>query len=186
MNIDTKLKFVDLYKRGVLGNASPTWDNLPDFWACDPLKNYPKSQKFHLRNRVVGGPTFYNLTAEEIITLVVEIQIPGGEDSYYVSAMAPHHLGTLQGEVRLSPDFYDLSYTFTKKPMREAFADDLQTAQGIIASSLLRTYMNPVSYDWLQILLEEYPGHIVEFSCFSKCWGTLSQYNTVFWEVRNY
>ena len=58
--------------------------------------------------------------------------------------------------------------------------------RGLSATQILQAKMNDLSWQWLNYLLEEYPDHVVEFSCFSKCWGTVPGYNTVFWEVRRY
>lgn len=42
------------------------------------------------------------------------------------------------------------------------------------------------SYDDLQVLFEEYPDHVVEFTCYDCFYGILKGRNSVIWEVRNY
>lgn len=100
--------------------------------------------------------------------------------------MAPHDKQTLQGEVQLSERWLDLRYTFVKKPMRESLAEQELYASGLKAIWLLKTYFDPASYDWLQHLFDAYPGHVIEFSCFSVNWGTIPNRNTVVWECRLY
>jgi hypothetical protein len=70
--------------------------------------------------------------------------------------------------------------------MRDALRERGKSVGGIIAVSLLRYYLCPQSYDWLQYLFDAYPDHIVEFSTYSVEWGTVPGHNTVFWEIRQY
>lgn len=77
-----------------------------------------------------------------------------------------------------------LFYSEVKKPMRDSLKEGGKQVTGVVASMTLRHFMNPKSYDWLQVLLDRYPYHVVEFSCYGVCWGTLIGYNTAFWEVR--
>lgn len=191
--VKTKRDFVRRYQQGEFGNRAPTWDSLSEY----------RASKYrglvHLRNRVAGGPTWYNVPWDEVeITwYIATCKVNGGrpavlEKDLYISGMAPHDRGTIQGEVMLSPirlgmgPHYELTYCSAKKPMREALAEETRYSTGLRAASLLRTYMDPSSYDWVQYLLETYPNHIVEFSCFSVPWGTIPNRNTVIWEVRAY
>lgn len=107
-------------------------------------------------------------------------------ENWYLSAMAPHHLGTVQGEVVEYLGQLQLTYSTIKKPMREAFAEEQLFLKGLSAQLVLQRNMNTASYEWLRHLLEIYPEHVVEFSCFSRCWGTVPRHNTVFWEIRKY
>ena len=72
------------------------------------------------------------------------------------------------------------------KPMRDALKEERLTAWDLKALSLVALHMNPKSIDWLNILFQRYPGHVIEFSVYEQNWGTLAGFNTVFWEVRNY
>lgn len=179
--IDTKAKFVKHYREGRFGNASLTWDSYRD---------YIKSKYnglVHFRNRMKGGDTFYNkgpLSARRLARLLMDM---GTIDNYYISAMAPHRLNLIQGEVQETPRglglFYSQAYGL---PMRDALTEDGRQVYGLEAVGLLKANLCARSYDWLQVLLDEYEGHVVEFSTFSRQWGTLPGFNTVFWEVRLY
>lgn len=58
--------------------------------------------------------------------------------------------------------------------------------RGSAAWGLLRTVLNPNSLDDLRVLLDEYPGHVVELSALDRCFGTVPGRNAIVWEVRNY
>lgn len=172
----SKADFARRYKEGEFGNASPTWDTVDEFCKSD------RNGIFHLRNRRSGGPTLYNTNWHEIVDVAASMP----EEDFYVSEMAPHHLGTIQGEVSATPEGLYLMWTWAKKPMRESLADTRFHYLGLETVLILQHYFNPLSFDWLLVLLDRYPDHVVEFSCFSQNWGTLPRYNVVFWEVRKY
>jgi hypothetical protein len=58
--------------------------------------------------------------------------------------------------------------------------------EGTAGAFLLRCVLNDNSYDDLQVLLDEYPDHVVEFSALDACFGTCLGRNAVVWEVRKY
>lgn len=179
----TKLDFVRRYEAGEFGNASPTWNTLQD-WICDPT---PRNGKlYHVRNRVTGARTWYNLNAGDVPKAWCDASGDYGDSNLYISEMAPTHLTLLQGEVRQSERHLDLRYTTVRKPMRDALREEERHAQGIIAVEILRSRLCSNSYDWLTYLLELYPEHIIEFSTYGTYWGTVPFYNTVYWEVRMY
>lgn len=203
----SKQDFSRRYKAGEFGNASPTWDTLEEFKATtldlDSLRGrtatdaelksrwgYGKNQRFHLRNRVIGGPTHYNLTSKELCDLWYQnINSP----NWYCSAMAPTARTVIQGEICRSSQClvyggYPLYFlgTEVKKPMREALAEHQFEHHGFWAIRYLQSKMRSNSWEWLNHLLDTYPDHVVEFSVYAICWGTVPHYDTVFWEVRKY
>jgi len=183
----TKADFVRRYELGEFGNHSPTWKNVLQF-IYDSSVNPKGRRLFHLRNRIVGGPTYYNLTADELVALVANLRGLDPEDvkNFYISEMCPTEKTVLQGEVCLGCWGYNLTYTRVAKPMRDALCEECWFAKGLVAKQVLEGSLCPNSLNWLNYLLEEYPDHVVEFSTFSVDWGTLPSFNTVFWEVRKY
>lgn len=177
----TKNDFVRRYRLGEFGNRSRTWEWYEWENYYDANQDSLKGNLYHLRNKEKGGITRYNLSA----SLVTEYLKSLGKN-WYVSEMAPHNDGTLQGEVQETSKGLYLHYTFAKLPMREAFEVQSLDSFNLQAKHLIKGYMNQKSQDWLDHLLTTYPGHTVEFTCFTRCWGNLEGYNTVFWEVRNY
>lgn len=172
----TKVDFSRRYAAGEFGNASPTWHDLDAFVVSE------YSGLVHLRNRVAGGATYYNQTPGEAENLW---RSQNDRTMWYCSAMAPSKKTTFQGEVIQLPSGLELTYTTVAKPMRDALRERTQYASRLVARLLLEHYMDPVDYDWLQVLLERYDGHVVEFSCYSVSFGTLGR-RTVIWECRMY
>jgi len=141
----------------------------------------------HIRNRIANGPTWYDVPSAEVDTAYHKLLDKGVlPNNLYFSGMAPTSKTLIQGEVIQSTEHITLFYSRHVSPMRESLRKGGQYAESIIALELLRYYLNPVSMDWLQFLLEAYPDHCIEFSCYSVNWGTLTRFNTVFWEVRYY
>lgn len=182
----TKADFVRRYRAGEFGNAAQTWNTWDDY-AGDYGRGLVTGM-IHLRNRVAGGPTWYNVPATEVPNRYADIVNGRIEkpDNIYFSAMAPHDRGTIQGEVEQSTTSLTLTYCSARKPMRQAMAEQFWTTAGVMAWNKLRSAMDPASFDWLQVLLDRYPEHVIEFSCFEIYWGTIPRRNTVFWEVRKY
>lgn len=180
----TKADFVRRYQQGEFGNRALTWDSLEVF--LQYLKNHmvDKSRRYHLRNRVAAGKTYYNIRADEVQKLWEACE---DKDQWYLSEMAPHRHNIMQGEVTRSVEGMDLTYsTLPNLPMREALNMRSHRATKLTAVMLINAALNDKSLEWLRYLLDEYPDHIIEFSAFDVCWGVLPGYNTVFWEVRKY
>ena len=177
-----KTDFVRRYAAGEFGNASPTWNNPTEFLS---ESNY--AGLVHIRNRVAGAETWYNVRPDRVLSIWCLALSKGyRNDQLYISAMAPTELTILQGEVQEGVWGLELTYTKVKKPMREALAEDCRHMRGLAATILLESVMNDLSFQWLRHLLNSYPDHVVEFSVYGKCWGTIPGHNTVFWEVRRY
>lgn len=175
----TKRDFARRYKHGEFGNASPTWDRLEDV-------QLRKNAYYNIRNRVIGGLCVYEIPSHLLKPEWVTACIRCGAANLYISEMAPHDKQLIQGEVRRSERYFDLRYTTVKKPMRDALREQEYYADGVEAVELLKRDMCPNSWEWLNVLFGRYPDHVVEFTSFSCCWGTLPRYNTVFWETRRY
>lgn len=176
----TKRDFTERFIRSEFGNHSPTWGTLTKFLADDP-----PDVLYHLRNRVAGGETFYNTPRRHVEEVWRSRADPS---SWYCSRMVPPEVEQtlkIQGEVQQGPWGLDLLYTTIKKPMRWALAEWSQRLVGLQARLLLQSKMEVSSWEWLNHLLEEYEGHIVEFSTYGISWGTLNQ-STIWWECRLY
>lgn len=189
--VTSKKDFVERYIRGEFGNRSPTWNSLEEF-CCSTNNTNDYDDLYHLRNRVViGGATFYNQRRYELIDLWRRMDYPL---NWYCSCMVPKLIEErllIQGEVQQSDAWsghcgLDLYYSKVPKPMRISLLEGGSSCSGIIAKELLGYYLCSNSYEWLNELLNRYPGHVVEFSSYEKEWGVIPRYNTVFWEVRLY
>lgn len=178
----SKRDFAIRYKAGEFGNASPTWDRVDDF-----VRSGYNQGLVHLRNRVAGGPTYYDVAPNDVDLYLTQAIEDGVQlKDLYVSAMAPTEKTLIQGEVIQDSNGLYLYYSRVKKPMRDSLREGGREARGLLASNLLKTYLCSNSFEWLNVLLERYKLHVIEFSTYSTRWGTLPNYNTVFWEVRLY
>jgi len=182
----TKTDFVQRYNAGEFGNRSPTWNSLQEF-EVGLAKWANNDSLYHLRNRVAGGPTKYNVSEDHYCSALQWMLDNGVKpQDIYVSEMCPTHLTQIQGEVMRTHEGLYLYYSQIKKPMRDSLREGGREAKGLRAKMLLEYYMDTNSYEWLNTLLDQYSEHVVEFTTLSKCWGTNSGYNTLFWEVRYY
>jgi len=177
----TKKDFVRRYAAGEFGNAAPTWDNARDYL----LSDYPGL--VHVRNRKAGGPTWYDVPRNNFdLTWESVIRSGVSPDNLYISAMAPTNKTLLQGEVMQTHNGLYLHATTTPLPMRPALKESSFNRSGLLAKVMLETLLCPNSWSWLNTLIKRYPDHVIEFSTYSTCWGTIPGFNTVFWEVRKY
>lgn len=180
--VKTKQDFVRRYQLGEFGNRSPTWEANEWLRIGQVVKS---NTLFHLRNKAIGGKTYYNLMPSDLYSSLCAI--PENErHNWYVSEMAPTDKTLVQGEVSRTSEGLYFRYTTEKLPMREALEKSQCHAYGIMAKSLLQKYLCPKSYEWLSYLLDTYEDHIVELSAYSVFWGTVPGHNAVFWEVRSY
>jgi hypothetical protein len=69
--------------------------------------------------------------------------------------------------------------------MNVALKERIFYLRGLNARLKIKSVMDPPSYENLERLFNEFPGHAVEFSSYEIGVGELG-YNTLFWEVRNY
>jgi hypothetical protein len=180
MPVRTKQDFVRRYKLGEFGNHAPTWDTAVEYY------NSGYQGMVHIRNRVAGGMTWYNVDPFTFSNRWNAAARHYGETKLYISAMAPTEQTLFQGELVRGLRGLNLTYSIVAKPMRDALHEQSRFADGALSLFLLQRYLDTNSYNWLQVLVERYPDHAIEFSTYSVQWGTLPRYNTVFWEVRLY
>lgn len=193
--VKSKKDFVKRFLANEFGNRGPNWETYEE-WKEHQIVNsreYKPTESvefelpmYHVRSKTPGGPTFYNLRSWHVKSTIDNHQ-RDLKDGYYLAEMAPHEYNLIQGEVCRTHRGLELYFSRVKDvPMRMALSTRSETRMGLRADHTLRTYLCPNSYEWLMYLLDEYDGHTIEFSTFSRNWGTLPGYNTVFWEIRLY
>ncbi len=175
----TKTDFVRRYNLGEFGNHSPTWQTIGEFTDSGYVG------LVHIRNRVAGGPTYFDIPEYNVEDAYFALLERSG-GSYYFSGMCPTDCTMIQGEVMRTPRGLYLYFSRVKKPMRASLLEGGQHAFGLYAKMLLQHFMDNNSWEWLNLLLDRYPDHVVEFTTLSKCWGTEPGFNSLFWEVRKY
>lgn len=181
----SKNDFVKRFLTNEFGNRGPNWNTFEEF------QKSGYTGLVHIRNRVAGGWGKYDVPYWKV-RKELEAAIREHGDTFYLAGMAPTDRTILQGEVYQRAGAtpkqcgWYLYYSTIREPMRAALAKGGKEAFGLEAVSLLKMSMNDADWEWLNILLDRYPGHVIEFSTYSIEWGTLPGHRTVFWEVRSY
>lgn len=181
----TKTSFVKRYQLNEFGNRSPTWNSWEEFWE-DWQEDGWEDALYHIRNRVAGAQTWYNVLGSEVGDTWLEATKLFEPSQLYISAMCPTERTVIQGEVMRSTNSLELFYSTVKKPMREALKERSRAVSGIMANLILKAYLPPNDLDWLMGLLDRYPDHVVEFTTLDVEWGTVSNFRTLYWECRKY
>ena len=174
----TKRDFVRRFLRNEFGNRTRTWDTLEEFLASGYMG------LVHIRNRIAGGPTYYNIAPEDLPAKFEQCLNIQPWSTWYLAEMAPN-CTIFQGEIQQGIGGYDLTYSLVNKPMREALRKQTLYVHGLRARLLMEHYLDPGDWDWIKSLMDEYENHVVEFSTYAVQCGTLDR-TTVVWEVRKY
>jgi len=186
--VATKSESTRLMQAGLLGNALPSWD-VPTFRA-EVVPHVLQDMTFGLRasRRSLGGSGAYVhwLTPVEVERTVARFEADGTpSDSLCVQKCAPDHRLTLNAEYSEDPIPY-LYYSRLRLPMREALRQGGQEARGLAARMILKQVLTESSLADLDALVEQYPGHVIEFSAFEGSLGPIPGRNAVVWEARQY
>jgi hypothetical protein len=179
--IRSKSEFVYWFQKGIFGNKTQNWDTYDEF------QQSGYQGLVHIRNRIAGAKTWYNVPACDVFYEMRQIIAHGEaeEKNLYLAAMAPTAETTFQGEVFRSEQGLAVYYSTVPKPMRESLAEGGKQIMGLTAKLFLEHYLDLVDYDWIQELLDRYDGHIVEFSVYNTRCGTLNR-RCIIWECRLY
>lgn len=180
--IASKSEMYQLYHRGAFGNRLCTWRDLEEFYAS-------KFQRpVVLRYKGSGGGRVEYGVMPRDVPCVVEQWVKCGADPRLITLneLANDSDLILQGEVMRSTEHVSLRYSTVPAPMRVALAASQYHVGGLRAVSILRSTLDPTSFDELMDLLDRYPDSVIEFSTWGHDVGQIPHRNTVFWEVRNY
>lgn len=177
VTIDTKGDMYRLLYTGRFGNYPLAWKSLADLLASD-YRGLVSVRSLQTANPV----RLYGVPRNELQGRIADLTSAERSGGLVFSEFMPHGShGTIQGEW----DGFNLTYTFAKAPMRQAF--DLQQlfAEGPRARLILQGSLDASDYEWLEELLADFPGHVVEFSGYKIRVGTLRR-RMIVWEVRRY
>jgi hypothetical protein len=188
MEIRSKRKFFELWEAGVLGNRTRLWRDpgIAYIAAFQDLKLKDVGFRELRKLGSSGAGAWCKATKDQFWPTVREWQQAGR--SFVMDDGVPSEKQTLMGEiVRTERGMEGFLTLATPLPMRPAMAADLLKPRGYLETRLLlEKYMDPSSRDDLDMILELFPNHAVEFSCFSVNVGAFPRRNTMFWEVRLY
>jgi len=174
--IDTKTEMYRHLYAGRFGNYPLAWETL------DEVLRSGYTGCVSLRSRQTSNPVrLYHIPFNELEKTVAELPPLHRDGGLVFSEAPPDDKRVVQGEW----DGYSLTYSFYRAPMRLAFEKQLLHADGLTAKQILRHYLDAADYEWLNDLVDDFPGHVVEFSGYSCRVGTHRR-RCIFWEVRKY
>lgn len=172
----------DMYKRiatGEFGNVIPKWYDY-DAW----YEDHGRSDRIWgvQHTKIAGFPgTRLNVHSDDV-HVILRDNFDG--KNYCISTMVHQHGNSLwEGDVTREY----ISGTF--KPAGGSWRKHMlapRLIQGCASRLVLRQLLNENSYDDLEILLEQYPDHVVELTALDCCYGTVPHRNAIIWEVRRY
>lgn len=137
--------------------------------------------------RAVDGRCDYLIPRDEVRARYKSFLAGGySPGQLHFSAQCPEEDKLLQGEIAKLDHGLSLFASISVLPMRQALSTAGFHLQGLQAHMLLKRCLCPNSWEWLQHLFDEYPGHVYEFTTIRYPWGVIPNHNTVWWEVRNY
>jgi hypothetical protein len=185
MEIKDKGEYYDKYNLGLFGNRALIWDSYTGLLESDWRGNVC------IRGKGINGIprnfVKYNIPFENVRNEIGFLEKMGfPEEILRFNQSMPDSFLSIQGEVIDYIRGFGLTYTLIKKPMNLGLREETRHARELTAKLLLRSRMDPSSFEDLQALFEIYPEAAIEFSTYEVSVGDIPGRNTVFWEVRNY
>jgi hypothetical protein len=181
--IASKNEFMPLWNAGRLGNKPRTWPDLAsalesDYRGCFSCRD----------GRADSRLTRYGVPYAKLIDVVAEMESQGARWVHF-NESAPDERLLIQGEYQdgmimpaENPRNKYLMWSTEQTQMKRV--KQWHHTEGSASVAILRSYLNDNSWDDLQVLLEQYPNHIIEFSAYECFVGNLPGRNTLIWEVR--
>jgi len=177
----------NLWTSGAYGNRLHAWPTVAAYRAS----GFPGRIVLRYLGATGCGLCEYNLYDSEIDAIVEEWRKQGADpDLVMVNEAAPDYAVTLQGELFTGvtpdnrPDYF--LYSTVVAHMRPALAARSRVVTGLTTRMLLRQHMTPSSLADLDLLIDNYPDHVLEISVFRICLGDIPGRNSLVWEVRRY
>lgn len=186
--IDTKRDMYALLESGALGNTAITCSlKEAEGWFTGEVE--PDYPLYAIRYKRPDCRQWqcYDIPAENVWPTICDYLSEGAKsDLINVTPMMPDDKIVVQGEVaRSATHGWSFRVSRMRRPMRIALGS-LDEHHGAGYWTVLKTVMDPSSYDDLQSLFDLYPDATVEFSVYSCHLGNIPHRNTIIWEVRNY
>lgn len=183
MEIRTKDEMHALLVGGALGNT------VPQFLSEEEWRASPESRVFPtwgVRTLTPGGPCRLYCPASEVGLTARQYREQGHRVniSLMIDAVATV---TLYGEVWESPEglrLYGVERPGKGASWRKVMPELGREWRGLSVRMMLKKHLNASSLADLEALLENHPGHVVEFSALEQCMGTVPGRNGIVWEVR--
>ena len=177
----TKKDFYRRYYQGEFGNTSYMWSNFLE-WESSGY-----SKLVAIRTLRPKGRCDYFIPNWDVAFRWNDFIDNGYHpEELNISAQIPEEDKLCQGEVSIVDGKLHAWLSEDLRPMRSALRENSFHLKGFKAHWYLKAKLCHNSWEWLWYLLENYPGHTVEFSTLRYSWGTIPGHNTIIWEVRKY
>lgn len=183
--VKTKRENYALWSSGGFGNRLRSWYPF-DEWAGSDFDGLVVLRE--LNRGGGGGHCLYDLSPADAYWHHKQWLLAGvRHEDIMVNEAMPAHRVTIQGELWTGGDRegYFL-HSFVRDHMRPALAAQQLVSHGLKTRMLLRHHMTPSSYADLEVLIEQYPAHVIELTACSGTVGDTPGRNTLVWEVRQY
>ncbi len=181
MKIRSKQSFLKLWEKGELGNKTHTWLTIKEA----EQSGFPNEVALRYAGKLNGAPLVAGLRVTNLREAMEKLRRQGWQEhDYYVIEALPPPLYVINGEVGEVGELV-LTYSTVPGMMRDSFREGIRYTHGLTAKLILRHLLDPIDYDSLFALLDQYPEHVVEFSGFTKKVGILRR-RMIIWEVRLY
>ena len=174
--IRTKALMYEGVERNWFGNYPINWSSLEAVLASG------YTGEVSIRSREIANPVrLYHVPVAELAEKIAALPPSQRNSGLMFSESPPDQHRRLQGEW----DGYYLFYSRVPKPMRYALDEGGVQLVGPAARLYLRHALLPESYEHILQVEEDFPGHVIEFSEFSRQVGR-DKTNLFIWEVRMY
>lgn len=175
--IGTKQKMYSLLEAGRFGNYPRMWSSVQS------ILDSGFNGKISIRSKDIANPVrLYHVPVHELPSRIAALPDSQRYSGLTFTEAPPDEYRVVQGEW----DGYNFDYTFAPHPMKIAFEHQRLHANGPKARWLLKGFLEPNDLDWLESLIQDFPGSVVEFSAFSVPVGVIRSSKVIYWEVRNY
>jgi hypothetical protein len=177
--VRNKAQMYRMLARGDFGNTVPQWFTVAEF-----LEDDPPFAEYGVRSLAPGKRCDYHVAKADVPALCREW--PPDSRGFNVSPMLESYGAhrVFQGQARRFDDGLHLWYSLADLPSRVALQEHGDYVVGLRAKMLVEHFCDPSSAADLFDLLDDYPGHVVEFSTCDRNVGRVPNRNTVVWEVR--
>lgn len=178
LHFDSKADTILAMRHNLLGTAPRNWQTI------DEVRASGYSGDLVIRSRRSDSKCWYNIGLDAWLRGPVKALELNPGDFYFNEPIDPRTV-LLNGEICRSEQHYTLFCSRVQDHMRPALRAGGEHLFGLTALLTLRAFACHRGLHVIEELLDEFPDHIVEFTCLSKPYGTLG-WRTVIWEVRNY
>ena len=187
--VTTKKQNYRLWQSGAFGNKLCAWRTAEE-WRSSGFGGLVALRT--LGNG--GGKCLYSVSPQKVVPLIDDWCRSGiSPDDIMINEMAPDQDVVLQGEylndisvIYGQTVWGCFSHSRALKSMRDALRERSQFCYGLQADMQLKSAMTPSSYSDWQLLLKQYPKHVLEVSIYNRCLGDIPGRNALVWEVRRY